>query len=93
MSMLPVRSAETVSRKPPHCCNSAKIKRMCTSHASRRRRKKKSQRSVPWTFALHLPSGMTANYKNDRLIYNIIGTMLMNDAVLASEMTPRSCKQ
>ena len=24
---------------------------------------------------------MTANYKNDRLIYNIIGTMLMKDAV------------
>ena len=36
---------------------------------------------------------MTASYKNDRLTYNIIGTMLMNDAVLASEMTPRSCKQ
>jgi len=64
MSMLPVRYAEIALKKHPHCCNTAKIKRTCTSHASQRRLKKKSQLGVPWTFALHLPSGMTASYKN-----------------------------
>ena len=79
MSTRPVPSVEIVSRKHRHCCNTAKIKRMFTSHASQRRLKKKSQLGVPWTFALHLPSGMTASYKN-ALTDNFIGTMLMSDA-------------
>jgi len=64
MSMPPVRSAEIALKKRPHCCNTAKIKRTYTSHASQRHLKKKSQRSVPWTFVLHLPSAMTASDKN-----------------------------